>query len=180
MREIKIGESVLALKKGDLTREEADAIVNAANSSLLGGGGVDGAIHGAGGPEILAECKKLGGCRPGDAKITGAGRLPARWVIHTVGPIWRGGGNNEESTLTSSYRRSLEVAVENGARTVAFPSVSTGAYGFPADKASRLALKAISDFLEKNPGKLDRVTMVLFSDRVLEQYEESLAETFGQ
>ena len=171
--EIKINGSILKLKQGDITREDVDAIVNAANSSLLGGGGVDGAIHRAGGPAILEECRQLGGCRPGDAKITTGGRLPARHVIHTVGPIWRGGNKKEDETLASAYRRSLEVAVENGLGTVAFPSISTGAYSFPLERAAGIALGAIVDFLKTREG-VKEVRMVLFSASDLAVYERAL------
>ena len=133
---------------GDLTEEHVDAIVNAANSSLLGGGGVDGAIHRAGGPEILAECRLLGGCATGDAKATTAGRLPARWVIHTVGPVWQRGMAGEAELLASAHRRSLEVAQELGARTVAFPAISCGIYGYPPELAAPVALGAVRPFTD--------------------------------
>ena len=145
--------------RGDITQVEADAIVNAANASLLGGGGVDGAIHRAGGPAILAECRRLGGCATGDAKATTAGDLPARWVIHTVGPVWRGGDDGEEEMLASCHRRSLEVARELGARTVAFPAISCGLYGYPPQLAAPAAMRAIGE----HAGDID-VTFVLFND----------------
>ena len=134
---------------GDLTAQEVDAIVNAANSSLLGGGGVDGAIHRTGGPEILAQCRLLGGCATGDAKPTTAGLLPARWVIHAVGPVWRGGGAGEAELLASAHRRSLEVAEELGARTVAFPAISCGIYGYPPELAAPVAVGAVRPLLER-------------------------------
>lgn len=137
---------MLELVVGDLTRQRVDAIVNAANSSLLGGGGVDGAIHRAGGPAILAECRRLGGCATGDAKATTAGRLPARWVIHAVGPVWRGGGEGEPELLAAAHRRALETARELGARTVAFPAISCGVYGYPAALAAPVALAAVRPF----------------------------------
>ena len=171
-----VGKSKIILKQGDLTKEACDAIVNAANSSLLGGGGVDGAIHRAGGPAILEACKKLNGCATGDAKITVGGNLPAKYVIHTVGPIWRGGGSKERELLASAYRRSLETAVENKLRSVAFPSISTGAYRFPIDEASRIAIKTVIDFLKKNDS-LKSVAFVLFSSRDFEIYKKALEET---
>ena len=144
---VKIG-SVIELVVGDLTEQSVDAIVNAANTSLLGGGGVDGAIHRAGGPEILAACRLLGGCDTGDAKATTAGRLPARWVIHTVGPVWQGGDAGEPELLASAHRRSLEVARDLGARTVAFPAISCGIYGYPPERAAPVAIEAVRPFDE--------------------------------
>ena len=171
--DLKVNQSVIALRRGDITREAVDAIVNAANSSLLGGGGVDGAIHAAGGPAILAESSQLGGCRPGDAKATTAGQLPAKMVIHTVGPVWHGGDRGEDATLASAYRRSLEVAAERGARTVAFPSIATGVYHFPIERAAAIALSTIRDFLTKDD-RLTAVTMALFSAHDLTVYEDAL------
>jgi O-acetyl-ADP-ribose deacetylase len=145
---------------GDLTAQEVDAIVNAANSSLLGGGGVDGAIHRAGGPEILAESRRLGGCETGDAKATTAGRLPARWVIHAVGPVWRGGGEGEAELLASAHRRALEVAADLGARTVAFPAISCGIYGYPPELAAPTAIGAVRALLDG----FDEVRFVFLGD----------------
>lgn len=176
--ELKVNQARIALKRGDITKEAVDAIVNAANTSLLGGGGVDGAIHSAGGPAILAESSKLGGCEPGDAKATTAGRLPAKMVVHTVGPIWRGGGKGEDRTLASAYRRSLEVAAGRGARSVSFPSISTGVYGFPIDRAAGIALSTIRDFLASDD-RVEVVTMVLWSANDLAVYEQALRELGG-
>ena len=165
----------IELTQGDITQVSVDAIVNAANSSLLGGGGVDGAIHRAGGPAILEECRRLGGCETGDAKATSAGNLPARWVIHTVGPVWQGGGAGEEELLASCHRRSLEVASELRARTVAFPAISTGVYRFPVDRAARIALNATTESLERHQ-EIDRVTFVLFSEEHLNVFGQALDE----
>jgi O-acetyl-ADP-ribose deacetylase (regulator of RNase III) len=156
----------LEVVRGDITEQEVDAIVNAANSSLLGGGGVDGAIHRAGGPEILTECRLLGGCATGDAKATTGGRLPARYVIHTVGPVWRGGSAGEAELLASCHRRSLEVARELGARSVAFPAISCGIFGYPPELAAPVAVQAVRDYGHD----LDLVRFVLFSDALYETF----------
>jgi O-acetyl-ADP-ribose deacetylase (regulator of RNase III) len=140
----------VAIVEGDITRQTVDAIVNAANNSLLGGGGVDGAIHRAAGRELLEECRKLNGCDTGEAKITGGYNLPARWVIHTVGPIWHGGRSGEDDLLASCYRNSLALTTPNQIKTIAFPSISTGAYGFPVERAARIAVAEVKGFLEKN------------------------------
>jgi O-acetyl-ADP-ribose deacetylase (regulator of RNase III) len=156
--------------RGDITQQDVDAIVNAANSSLLGGGGVDGAIHRAGGPAILEECRRLGGCETGDAKATTAGDLPARWVIHTVGPVWRGGGHGERELLASAHRRSLEVADELGARSVAFPAISTGIYGYPKEAAARIAVET----LKSARTKVELARLVAFDEATLRLYEKHL------
>ncbi len=158
--------------QGDITKIHADAIVNAANTSLLGGGGVDGAIHRAAGPGLLEECKKLHGCRTGEAKATKGYRLPCRYVIHTPGPIWRGGGNNEDELLASCYRNSLMVADELGCKTVAFPSISTGVYHFPIQRAADIAVKTICDFLSTH--KYFTVSMVCFDSHTYIVYSQSL------
>ena len=169
-----IAGAELELVRGDITREETDAIVNAANTTLLGGGGVDGAIHRAGGPTILEECRQLGGCTTGDAKLTRGGRLRARCVIHAVGPVYRDGRHGEPELLARVYQRSLEVAVEHGLRSIAFPSISTGAYRFPVGEAAPIALGTAARFLVDHPGRLDRVRFVLFSDADLAVYETAL------
>ena len=161
--------------QGDITKQAVDAIVNAANCTLLGGGGVDGAIHRAAGPELLAECRRLHGCETGKAKITGGYRLPARHVIHTPGPVWHGGGYGEEELLRSCYRSCLELASENGCETVDFPSISTGVYRFPLDKASRIAVGTILDYLEEHP-EIRRVRMVCFDERTKAWYDRALEE----
>jgi O-acetyl-ADP-ribose deacetylase (regulator of RNase III) len=161
--------------EGDITEQNVDAIVNAANTSLLGGGGVDGAIHRAAGPELLEECRTLRGCPTGDAKVTEGYRLPARWIIHTVGPVWRDGEHREDELLASCYRRSLELAVQTGIRTVAFPAISTGAYGFPLPRATRIAIREVRAFLEKNPA-LEKVFFVCFDRHTSDIYQRVLAE----
>jgi O-acetyl-ADP-ribose deacetylase (regulator of RNase III) len=169
----------IEVTRGDLTRESVDAIVNAANSSLLGGGGVDGAIHRAGGPAILAECRKLNGCETGDAKITTGGLLAARYVIHTVGPIWSGGGHDEPARLASCYRRSLELALENNLKTVAFPAISCGVYGYPIPAAAEIAVGTVDRFTRERPG-LEMVRFVLFSQGVFDAFSDALARTRSQ
>ena len=161
--------------RGDITKQAVDAIVNAANCSLLGGGGVDGAIHRAAGPELLAECRTLHGCETGRAKITKGYRLSAKYVIHTPGPVWHGGGYGEEALLASCYRSCLALASENGCKTVDFPSISTGVYHFPLEKASRIAIRTIADYLESHP-EIERVRMVCFDARTESAYAKALAE----
>jgi len=160
---------------GDITKVNVDAIVNAANSTLLGGGGVDGAIHRAAGPELLEECRKLNGCESGKAKITKGYKLPAKYVIHTVGPIWRGGNANEDELLASCYRNSLQLAVENSIKTIAFPSISTGAYRFPLKRAAKIAILEISKFL-KNNKSIEKVLIVCFDKGTMNAYSEALSE----
>lgn len=167
--------STLVLVQGDITTQDTDAIVNAANSSLLGGGGVDGAIHRAAGPELVNECATLGGCPTGEACITKGYNLKARHVIHTVGPVWRGGTQNENALLENAYRNSLQLAAENGVRTIAFPCISTGVYGFPAADAARIAFDAVVKFLKRNR-KITEVRFVVFSDRDHELYRKIFAE----
>ena len=161
--------------QGDITRLDVDAIVNAANSSLLGGGGVDGAIHRAAGPELLDECRSLGGCPTGDAKITAGFNLPARYVIHTVGPVWQGGGHNEDNLLASCYRNSMQLALDHQLRSIAFPSISTGVYRFPIERASRIALRIVQDFIV-NDESSPRVVITCFSERDLEVYRQACQE----
>jgi O-acetyl-ADP-ribose deacetylase (regulator of RNase III) len=160
----------IELVRGDITRETTDAIVNAANSSLLGGGGVDGAIHRAGGPSILAECRPLGGCETGDAKATTAGLLAARYVIHTVGPVWRGGGSGEAELLASCHRRSIETAAALGCTSISFPAISTGIYGYPVELAAPVALGAAVAALEEHP-QVELARFVLFDERTYDVFE---------
>lgn len=163
----------IRLVQGDITRLDVDAIVNAANNTLLGGGGVDGAIHRAAGPELLAECRGLGGCETGEAKITGGYNLPARWVIHTVGPVWQGGDNQEDELLARCYRRSLALAVANGIKTIAFPAISAGIYGFPLERATGIALRETLDFLATDTS-LETVTFICFSEDAYRCYRDAL------
>src|SRR5687768_4064329 len=159
--------------KGDITQQRVDAIVNAANNSLLGGSGVDGAIHWAAGPGLLEECRKLGGCETGEAKITGGHNLRARYVIHTVGPIWRGGDFDEDELLASCYRNSLSLAAQHDVRTIAFPSISTGAYGFPVERAALIAVGEIAAFLREN-STIEQVIIVCFNDLTYECYSSAV------
>ncbi|MBX9691173.1 MAG: O-acetyl-ADP-ribose deacetylase [Cyanobacteria bacterium] len=174
-----VNKTIISLVQGDITRQEVDAIVNAANSSLLGGGGVDGAIHRAGGPSILEECKQIrnthGTCRPGSAVITGGGNLPARYVIHTVGPIWRGGNSDEDTVLSSAYQSSLDLAVQYEVKTVAFPSISTGAYGFPVDRAAAIAVETARSFSEKCEA-LKEIRFVLFDQSTYKCFKSRIEE----
>lgn len=163
----------LILVRGDITKLAVDAIVNAANTTLLGGGGVDGAIHRAAGPELLAECKTLGGCRPGEAKITRGYSLPARFVIHTVGPVWAGGHHGEPETLANCYRNSLRIAAENSLRTIAFPAISCGAYGYPIPDAAQIAVETTSESLRENAW-ITEVTFVVSSDEIQAAYQHLL------
>ncbi len=163
--------------QGDITHQTVDAIVNAANSALLGGGGVDGAIHKAAGPELLAKCRTLYGCETGYAKITEGYKLPAKYIIHTVGPIWRGGNQNEAILLGNAYRNSLQLAVDNNIKTIAFPSISTGVYRYPVDKASEVALSEISRFLANNRS-IKKVTIVCFDSHTFDTYNQSYKKLF--
>ncbi len=172
---IDVDGSTLELSRGDITVEETDAIVNAANSALVGGGGVDGAIHRSGGPEIMKECALLGGCPTGSAVITTGGLLKSRYVIHAVGPVYRGGASGEAGLLSGAYESSLRLAARNGLESISFPSISTGAYGYPINEAARVALKTAVDFL-KHEKTIKLVRFVLFSDSDLEAYEEALRE----
>lgn len=168
----------IEIVEGDITRQQVDAIVNAANTSLRGGGGVDGAIHRAAGPELLEECIKIGGCPTGEARVTKGYRLPAKYVIHTVGPIWRGGASGEDQLLANCYRNSLKAAAELGVKSIAFPSISTGAYGFPMERATEIALKEVSEFLKKDEG-IEKVVFVCFGKEAFRIYKEKFKKLIG-
>ena len=177
MEKLQFNQTILRLRKGDITHCEVAAIVNAANESLLGGGGVDGAIHRAAGPELLAACRLLNGCRTGEAKLTPGFRLKAAHVIHTVGPIWRGGTQGEADLLASCYRKSLELADANGIRTLAFPAISTGIYGYPLSQATKIAVGTVKAYLENQPQTLiTEIIFVCFDDATLAAYEQTFKE----
>lgn len=171
---------MIKLIKGDITKiDSADAIVNAANSSLLGGGGVDGAIHRAAGPELLAECRLLNGCKTGQAKMTKAYQLPCSYIIHTVGPVWNGGKHNEDELLADCYKNSLKLAMNHHIRTIAFPSISTGVYSFPVERAANIAVSTVAAFLKEHPGQLDMVLWVLFDDHTEKAYQKAVEFILG-
>jgi O-acetyl-ADP-ribose deacetylase (regulator of RNase III) len=172
-RSMKNPDSRIQVVQGDITKLDVDAIVNAANTTLLGGGGVDGAIHRTAGSELLAECRMLGGCRPGEAKITRGYRLPARFVIHTVGPVWRGGKHDEARTLANCYRNSLQVALENRIKTIAFPAISCGAYDYPIEEAAQIALETTREFLAVTD-EIQKVIFVVWGEDIYEAYRRIL------
>ncbi len=166
----------ITVVEGDITKQTTDAIVNAANTTLLGGGGVDGAIHRAAGPELLEECYKLGGCPTGEARITKGYRLPARWVVHTVGPVWHGGRHGEDQLLANCYQNSLALAKQHGIRSIAFPSISTGAYGYPMTRAAGIAVREVRAFLARNK-EIEEVVLVCFGESALEVHRRALEKT---
>jgi O-acetyl-ADP-ribose deacetylase len=172
-RKVKNSETRIDIVRGDITKLDVDAIVNAANTTLLGGGGVDGAIHRAAGPELLAECRTLGGCEAGEAKITRGYKLPARFVIHTVGPVWSGGDRGEAEVLASCYRNSLRLAVENGIKTIAFPAISCGAYRYPISEAAQIAVMATRKFLSEN-NEIDKTIFAVTNDEIAAAYQQIL------
>jgi len=176
----RVGSTKIVILKGDITQQDTEAIVNAANSSLMGGGGVDGAIHRAGGPQILEECKQIvarqGPCPTGKAVITGGGRLKARYVIHAVGPVWRGGEAGEDELLRQAYLSSLDLAAERGIKSLSFPAISTGAYRFPKDRAARIAVSTVAKYVKARP--FEEIRFVLFSDEDLQEYEEAARAIF--
>jgi O-acetyl-ADP-ribose deacetylase (regulator of RNase III) len=171
-----MGLGTIDIVLGDITRQEVDAIVNAANTTLLGGGGVDGAIHKGAGPRLLEECRRIGGCPTGEARITKGYKLPAKYVIHTVGPVWRGGGNREDEFLRNCYRNSLRLAVQNGIKTLAFPSISTGAYGFPIERAASIAIETVTSTLKEDKA-VEKVVFVCFSKSDYEVYRNRIKDT---
>lgn len=168
-----VGDGYIEVVLGDITRQEVDAIVNAANSSLLGGGGVDGAIHRVAGPQLLQACQKIGGCPPGEARITPGFRLPSMSVIHTVGPVWRGGDHGEDATLARCYRNTMSLAAQHHVRSIAFPSISTGAYGFPVDRAARIAVRELRDAADRYPD-ITTVRVVCFGQDTFAAYEHAM------
>jgi O-acetyl-ADP-ribose deacetylase len=176
---MQIGSTRIAIYRGNITQLAVEAIVNAANTSLLGGGGVDGAIHRAAGPDLVHECRLLGGCKPGQAKLTKGYRLPAAQIIHTVGPVWRGGENGEPAILESCYRNSLLVAQQAKLRTIGFSAISTGIYGYPLTEAACIAVKTITDFVELNPDGFDAILLVCFDDKVASAYYEQFPDLEG-
>jgi O-acetyl-ADP-ribose deacetylase (regulator of RNase III) len=169
----------IKIVEGVITKQEVDAIVNAANTSLLGGGGVDGAIHRAAGPELLEETRKIGGCPTGEARVSKGYRLPAKWVIHTVGPVWSGGNKNEEGLLANCYRNSLKAATEIGAKSIAFPSISTGVYRFPLDRATEIALTETKNFLSAD-NTIQQVVFICFGEKALKTYQKAFERIFGK
>ncbi|MHA6248861.1 O-acetyl-ADP-ribose deacetylase [Pontibacter sp. CAU 1760] len=173
-----MAKAIIEVQQGDITKLEVDAVVNAANSSLLGGGGVDGAIHRAGGPAILEECKEIrarqGGCPTGEAVITTAGNMPARYVIHTVGPVWAGGKQGEPELLANCYQNSLRIASEKNLTSIAFPNISTGVYGYPKAKAAQVAVQAVQDYLQQHETSLQQIIFVCFDDENLKLYQQAL------